>query len=703
MACLVSNPINNLAGENFELSQLPADVCLVCMPYCDPEKPSLALGLLQAVLIEGGIEARSIYANLLFCEEIGVELYERNHHRDPRLPLAEWSFSPTAFPEFRPDENRFVSEIHARLGEVRQQSLEECKDELRFIRQIAERFTARLAEQILKLNPRIVGCTSSLSQRVPSLALLRKIREINPDVITMMGGADCETVMGRATHQHFPWVDFVVSGEGEDLILPLAKRIFEYGRQVPLEALPEGVFAPLHRQFGYQSAKQNGNVGLPRAVATSFDHQITPVYQDYFETLRSLPTLGRIVRPSLPIQASRGCWHGKCKFCGLNAPLIPYRSRPVESVLAELEELSRRYGVEHFEFLDNILDMRCFNDLIPELISRGAPYKLFYEIRSNMSKKQCEMMRQAGIVWCQPGIESLHSEALKTLSKGVTAWQNIQTLKWCRQFGMRTIWAILKDFPDDRDDWYQEMAELVPLLTHLYPPAGVFSVEYQRNSHYFGQSADYSLKFTSIPLHALIYPLSPNAISDLSYSFEDEFYASTINDPRMAILFDRPGVRNLGRAVFQWCVAFISQNPPVLSMKVSDKEIMVRDTRPIAVAPCFCLDGIQRELYLACDQAGKETQVREIFRDKGFSSSDVDTAIQNLLDNKLLLRIDQRLLALAVEEPYLEYIPREEFPWGYISGEPKSMLGQPIEFMKSHIKDVADKGLLDRRYLPLDC
>lgn len=702
MSCAVNNPANNLVG-NIRLHLAPADVCLVCMPYCDPEKPSLALGLLQAALVEGGIGARSIYANLLFCEEIGVDLYERNHHADPGLPLAEWSFASTAFPEFQPDENHFVSEIHARLGGVRQQSLGECREELRLMRRKVEKFTTRLAEQILKLSPRIVGCTSSLSQRVPSLALLRKIRELDPDVITLMGGADCETIMGRATHQYFPWVDFVVSGEGEDLILPLAKQIFEFGRQVPPEALPGGVFAPLHRQFGYPGAKHNGDEGLLWAVAISFDRQITPVYQDYFDTLRSLPTLGKIVRPSLPIQASRGCWHGKCKFCGLNAPQLPYRSRPAAGVLAELDELSSRYGVEHFEFLDNILDLRCFNDLIPELIRRGAPYKLFYEVRSNMSKKHFQMLREAGIVWCQPGIESLHSDALKTMRKGVTAWQNIQTLKWCRQFGIHTYWSIISSFPGDQDHWYQEMAELVSLLTHLYPPMGLSDVQYQRNSHYFNRSADYSLKLISLPLNSLIYPLSPDAINDLSYTFEDEFYASTKNDPAMAVLFDRPGLRSLRRAVFQWSVAFISQNPPVLSMKVGDREIMVRDTRPIAVAPSFRLDGAQRELYLACDRAEDEIKVRGMLRDKGFGSSDVDAAIQTLLDSKLLVRIDRRLLALAVVDPYFEYLPGEQHPMGYISGERKTMLGQPIEFMKSYIKDMVSKGLLDGRYLPADC
>jgi len=668
------------------------------MPYCDPELPSLALGLLQAVLVEGGIEARSIYANLLFCEELGVALYERNHPGDSHLPLAEWSFAATAFPEFQPDENHFVGEIHTKVGGLRKQSLEECRAELRLIRLQAEKFTTRLAAQILKLSPRIVGCTSSLFQRVPSLALLRKIRELNPAVITIMGGADCETVMGRATHQHFPWVDFVVSGEGEDLILPLAKRIFEFGRQVPPEALPEGVFAPPHRQSGYPGAKQNGDEGLPRAVASSFDRQITPVYQDYFDTLRALPAMGKIVRPGLPIQASRGCWHGKCKFCGLNTPRIPYRSRPAAGVLAELEELSRRYGVEHFEFLDNILDMRYFRDLIPELIRRGAPYKMFYEIRSNLSKKHFKMMREAGIAWCQPGIESLHSEALKAMNKGVAAWQNIQTLKWCRQFGINVSWGILHDFPGDQDRWYQEMAELVPLLTHLNPPCTIHNVQYQRNSHYFDRAADYSLKLTSIPLQSLIYPLNPDALNDLSYTFEDEFK----NDPLMAVLFDRSGLRNLQRAVFQWSVASISRNRPMLSMQVDDKQVIVRDTRPVAVAPSFRLDGAQRELYLACDRAEDEIKVREMLLGKGFGSADVDAALRTLLDSKLLVRIDQRLLALAVEEPYLEYLPEDQNPYGWISVDGKSMLGRPIEFMKSYIKDMVGKGLLDNRYLPED-
>jgi hypothetical protein len=231
----------------------------------------------------------------------------------------------------------------------------------------------------------------------------------------------------------------------------------------------------------------------------------------------------------------------------------------------------------------------------------------------------------------------------------------------------------------------------------------VFSVEYQRNSHYFKRAADYSLQLISISLLSLIYPLSPDAIYDLSYTFKDKFYTLIKNEPQMAALFERHGVRNLERAVFQWCVASISQNQPVLSMKISDKEIIIRDTRPAAVASSFRLEGVQKELYLACDQAEREDRVCQILRDKGFGSSDIEAAIRNLLDNRLLVRLDQRLLALAVEEPYLQYISREHFPWGYIKGEPRTMLGQPINFMKSYIREMAGKGLIDSRYLPADC
>ena len=179
------------------------------------------------------------------------------------------------------------------------------------------------------------------------------------------------------------------------------------------------------------------------------------------------------------METSRGCWwgHGKgCTFCGLNGRRKELPSQIREACVSRvLQACEDRYGISRFEAVDNIMDMRYLNTLIPKLKAAGSPFSLFYETKSNLSKKHLKQMRDAGIIWIQPGIESLHTKVLSLMNKGCKAWHNIQLLKWCRQFGMRCIWVLLHDFPGDKDSWYQEMAAMIPLLAHLQPPNGVSS------------------------------------------------------------------------------------------------------------------------------------------------------------------------------------------------------------------------------------
>ena len=47
-------------------------IALVLMPFCDVERPSLALGLLKAALANNGFAAQVVYANLRFARQMGV-------------------------------------------------------------------------------------------------------------------------------------------------------------------------------------------------------------------------------------------------------------------------------------------------------------------------------------------------------------------------------------------------------------------------------------------------------------------------------------------------------------------------------------------------------------------------------------------------------------------------------------------------------
>jgi len=48
------------------------DVVLVSMPFAEVQRPSIALGLLQAALAGTGIGCEVVYGNFLFAETIGL-------------------------------------------------------------------------------------------------------------------------------------------------------------------------------------------------------------------------------------------------------------------------------------------------------------------------------------------------------------------------------------------------------------------------------------------------------------------------------------------------------------------------------------------------------------------------------------------------------------------------------------------------------
>ena len=140
---------------------------------------------------------------------------------------------------------------------------------LRSLRTAATQFVDHAARRILATSARVVGCTSTFQQHVASLAVLRRIHELDPDVITMMGGANCETIMGQTTHRCFPWVDYVVSGEADGLITDLCGLALARGRDVRTGTAAAGVLGPRHREPGRDRLRIQAS--LPRALFRDLD------------------------------------------------------------------------------------------------------------------------------------------------------------------------------------------------------------------------------------------------------------------------------------------------------------------------------------------------------------------------------------------------------------------------------------------------
>jgi magnesium-protoporphyrin IX monomethyl ester (oxidative) cyclase len=363
------------------------DIALVNMPFAEMQRPSLALGILKAILRSNAIRARTFEGQLLVLEHVSFEDYFHISRSPDWYQLGEWIFSAPAFPEMNGRGDGFVPLALAegrreRIRFFHGHSEESLRELLGALRARAAKFIDALADEILATGAPIVGCSSTFQQHVASLALLRRLKQKRPRIVTMLGGGNCEGEMGVSTHRHFPFVDYVISGEADELIVPLVNGLLRHGAAMPAQELPEGVFAPLHRASGYPKADgANGEQAkYPRATIPSMDAVPTPDYDDYFETLRSRPALREEVVPALPIENSRGCYWGKCRFCGLNGEMGGQRIKSVDRILEDVSALTTRYGIDKLEVVDNILHPKHVPDLLKSLARRRGKYSIFYEV-----------------------------------------------------------------------------------------------------------------------------------------------------------------------------------------------------------------------------------------------------------------------------------------------------------------------------------
>src|SRR4029077_2328982 len=235
-------------------------------------------------------------------------------------------------------------------------------------------------------------------------------------------------------------------------------------------------------------------------------------------------------------------------------------------------------------------DLKYFKTLLPELAARQLHVSLFYETKSNLKKDQVRLLRDAGVLTIQPGIESFSDRVLVQMKKGVSGLQNIQLLKWCKEIGFHRIGNFLIGFPRESPDDYFEMASLSARVCHLPQPSGVNVVRLDRFSPNFNKSGQLGFtKLRPLPFYEFLYDLPESARHNLAYYFA---YDYTV--PQDVTRYADP----LVRSVHAWKTTW--KHPELVSFDLDDR-LFVFDTRPRAKAPVAMLAGEDRELFLTCD------------------------------------------------------------------------------------------------------
>lgn len=634
------------------------DVIFVNMPLAWIERPALNLSLLAAQLKAAGINTDVIYANIQFADLVGIHANKHFYQMSSELIFGDWLFKPSLF-DIDETDTGYIDLLALELKGTFYYDFFSDRKIMSELREKATEFTDRLTREIAAKNPCIVGCTSMFDQHVASLSLLKKIKSLNPGIVTMMGGANCEGEMGKATHQLFPWVDYVISGYCDDFITPLCAAIIENGPNSTNHLLNSRLYAPVHRQEGYD---------IPEQVSHKVNLNNLPIpdYSDFFNTLDRFPELKKHVHPTLPVESSRNCSWGKCRFCGLNGKHNQYLTKSWDNIYHEINTLATRYNVRRIEFVDNMVHLNMAMPLLEKLKNDPIPYMIFCEIRSNLSKTDIKNMRDAGFIWVQPGIESLSNEVLDWMKKGTDVVKNIQTLKWCLEYGIQTVWSIMYDLPGENDQWYRAMSKVTKLISHLGAPKGLNKTRIDRFSEYYLNQEKYNLDLVPKEIYSFVYPFNDQTIGRLAYYYESRQEVLFRKDPRLKVLIGRPidGVKQVGKVLTGWINAFNKGALDILEYEQVGDRLVIRDTRPVAVSDYHELSELESRIYLMCDHAVTIAVIKEKLA--AVDEVHIVEALAALVDAKLMLQFNRTYLSLAVKKDHIPLPDNHMFPCGYV-------------------------------------
>jgi ribosomal peptide maturation radical SAM protein 1 len=442
--------------------------------------------------------------------------------------------------------------------------------------------------------------------------------------------------MGLELHRQFPFVDFVCSGESEISFPALVEAVRD---ATPVDAIPGIVY-----RAGARSVSTN-------AAATIQDLDLLPVpdHSDYFRDLSS-SGVNPDVMPVLLFESSRGCWWGAkshCTFCGLNGGSIAFRSKSPQRSLDELASLSRRWQLTMVEAVDNILDMSYFQDFLPGIVERNLNVHLFYEVKANLTRRHLRLLAEAGARRIQPGIESMSDHVLKLMRKGTTALQNVQLLKWSREYEITAEWNLLYGFPGETRQDYDEMLALLPAIRFLNPPCACGPLRLDRFSPYFDHPAEYGItNIRTISSCRYLYPFPEDVLRNISYYFDFDYPPGP--DPRT---FAGPVIRY----VEEW--KSHRETGALSAIRTARGELQLLDTRHSASIPSLTLAGLEQAAYEYCDSVHSlSSVVRHLsgrFPGVAFDANNVREFLDSAVANQLMLRQGDRYLSLALATPGL--------------------------------------------------
>ncbi|OXS25816.1 MAG: B12-binding domain-containing radical SAM protein [Acetobacterium sp. MES1] len=290
--------------------------------------------------------------------------------------------------------------------------------------------------------------TSSL---IPSFAVtLAVIKRYAPKTRILVGGTGFSLFPDRLMNE-YPEIDFGVTGEAENIIVPLLNNLNDPPR------LP-----------GLCYREKEAVIIVPPVGDYDMRDYIMP-NRDLLDP-RPYLTVNKYVE-SIGVETKRGC----CFCCGYcSYPLLQgtkMRCRTPEAVVDEIQFLYETYGVTRIHFTDSVVNIPVdhLDSICAEIIRRGLPINWSGFFRENLlTEENVALYTQSGCECFSLSPDGLSQTALDALDKNMKVQDILDTAQVLAASGVVTVYHFLVNTPGDTAATQQEAKELIDAIYKIH-------------------------------------------------------------------------------------------------------------------------------------------------------------------------------------------------------------------------------------------
>jgi ribosomal peptide maturation radical SAM protein 1 len=607
-------------------------VALVSMPTLSGRFPSFQLALLKPTLERAGIPAQAFSLFMYFGTHIGWKINEAIADVWPSM-VGEWIWTKAAFgDEVDADRDEYFQQ-YARVFRAICDRAGCTVEDIRRIRNEATiSFIDFCVNSIDWSRFGLIGFSVVFQQLLSSVALAKALKQRYPDIPIIMGGAGFEDDIADEIMRNCPQVDYLHCGDAELSFPDMVRRLYKGESMQGLK--------------GIMWRDNSDEVSYAGRAPNFSDMNATPVpdFDEYFYARKesSYLTFEGARQVLLPIETARGCWWGEknhCTFCGLNRSGMEFRAKDADNVIEQLEALTRRYGIFHFNAIDNILAPEYSGKLFGKLAEANTDIRLHYEVRPSISRTQLKEMRRGGLFSIQPGVESLATNILKIMRKHTTGMRNLELIKWCTYYDIHNFYNILVRFPGETVEDYRIQSDVVSKIFHLQPPYAIVKARADRGSPmYFEPEAQSVKNLRPASCYEYIFPKKRFNLERVSYYFDHQM-ENTVTDDQYSEIFG---------LVADWQESWEQPKRPYMRYRKSLATLVIEDGRNGRPRVYTYSDGAAA-LYEYCADARRLNDITAHFENADW----IEGALSEFVDKDLIIFLDGRYLSLALpENPY---------------------------------------------------